>query len=92
MELRPYQLECVQAVEDYYKTGDSALVVMPTGTGKTIVFAHLIDRLDERGKTGRVLVLVHREELAFQGAQKIEKVTGVKPDLDMNVFVADDDF
>ena len=45
------------------------LVALPTGTGKTIVFARL---LHERG--GRSLVLAHRDELIQQAADKLRLV------------------
>lgn len=57
----------------------STALVMPTGTGKTIVFAMVGDSRD----WGRVLVLAGRQELIDQAADKIYKVTGDKPDIDM---------
>lgn len=58
------------------------LTVMPTGTGKTVLFAfvakHWIDN-----DLGRVLVMAHREELIFQARAKIEQVTGEVPDVEM---------
>jgi len=51
---------------------------MPTGTGKTIVLAHIIHRW-----SGRVLVVAHREELIRQAAAKIAAVTGHPCDIEM---------
>jgi len=48
---------------------------LPTGTGKTIVFASVAEEFVRRGK--RVLILAHREELLQQAADKIEKTTGL---------------
>jgi len=84
MKLRPYQTAAVEAVEDAWKTGDSTLMVLPTGTGKTIVFAHILDRMVH----GRAMVVAHREELIWQAADKIEAVTGEKPDVEMADFKA----
>ncbi len=61
---RAYQTEAVQAVLSAYERGmRRSLVALPTGTGKTIVFALL---LQQRG--GRALVLAHRDELIQQAA------------------------
>ena len=60
----------------------SALVVLPTGTGKTVTFAEIIRRVIE--KTGkRVMVIAHREELIRQAADKIQVITGEQPDIEM---------
>ena len=60
--LRPYQVDALDAIEDALDRGvDRQLLALPTGTGKTVVFAELIRR---RG--GRALVLVHRDELVSQ--------------------------
>ena len=45
----------------------STLIVMPTGTGKTVVMGAIASRWP----TGRILILAHREELVFQAAEKI---------------------
>ena len=39
--LRPYQREALQKVYEAYKNGECRVIVsLPTGTGKTVVFAH----------------------------------------------------
>jgi len=71
--LRPYQAEAVSAIRERYVAGDRAtLLVLPTGTGKTVVFAELARRTVDRG--GRVLVLAHRGELLEQAASKLVAV------------------
>ncbi len=72
MILRPYQCDCVDAVLRELETNRSTLFVLPTGGGKTIVFASLINRVK-----GRVMVLAHRQELIRQAADKIKRVTGI---------------
>ncbi len=52
------------------------LLVLPTGTGKTIVFAKITEDLVRAGE--RVLILAHRGELLSQAADKLEKATGLK--------------
>ncbi len=55
---------------------DKTLLVLPTGTGKTIVFSKIIENRVSLGK--RVLVLAHRGELLEQAADKLYKSTGLK--------------
>ncbi len=65
--LRPYQQEAITAVEDGLRRGVTRpLIVLPTGTGKTQIFASVIAR---RG--GSALVLAHRDELLRQAAEKV---------------------
>ncbi|MFK7742596.1 MAG: DEAD/DEAH box helicase [Planctomycetota bacterium] len=69
MKLRPYQDAALRAVRESYRQGHrSALVVLPTGTGKTVLFAE-ISRLAK----GPVLVLAHRQELIEQARDKISR-------------------
>lgn len=77
MELRPYQEEARTAIqEEWLKGNKKTLLVLPTGTGKTIVFSKVIE---DRVKLGeRVLVLAHRGELLEQAADKLEKSTGLR--------------
>lgn len=56
------------------------LLVLPTGCGKTIVFAKITEECVRRGK--RVLILAHRGELLEQAADKLEKSTGLKSALE----------
>lgn len=76
MELRPYQEEARQAVIDKWANGDKkTLLVLPTGCGKTIVFAKISEDCVRSGD--RVLILAHRGELLDQAADKIKKSTGL---------------
>lgn len=77
MQLRPYQESAVKAVErEWFEAGHGrTLLVLPTGTGKTVVFAKVIANAVERGE--RALVLAHRGELLEQAADKIARVTGM---------------
>lgn len=77
MELRPYQSEAKNAVFSQWEQGyKKTLLVLPTGTGKTIVFAKISEECVKRGK--RVLILAHRGELLEQAADKIKKATGLE--------------
>lgn len=77
MKLRPYQQEARQAILKEWSEGRrKTLLVLPTGTGKTIVFAKVAeDRVREQD---RVLILAHRGELLEQAADKIRRVTGLE--------------
>lgn len=76
MQLRPYQIEAKDAVKEQWKTVDKTLLVLATGTGKTIIFCKLIE--DEIRDGSRCLILAHRGELLDQAADKMFKATGLK--------------
>lgn len=73
MELRPYQQEAKDAIFDQWEKVDKTLLVLPTGCGKTIVFAKVTEECVRRGC--RVLILAHRGELLQQAVDKIAKAT-----------------
>ena len=76
MELRPYQREAKEAIFENWKNGTKkTLLVLPTGCGKTIVFAKITEECVRNGD--RVLILAHRGELLEQAADKIAKATGL---------------
>ena len=67
--LRDYQDECLHAILDRYRSGvRKQLVSLPTGTGKTVIFASFPQFFRMRK---RMLVLAHREELIDQAREKI---------------------
>ena len=77
MELRPYQKEALAAIRERWQDGDRrTLLVLPTGTGKTIVFAKLTEACVRDGD--RVLILAHRGELLDQAAEKLYRATGLR--------------
>lgn len=76
MELRPYQQEAREAIFEQWDGGVlKTLLVLPTGCGKTIVFAKVAEDCVRRGD--RVLILAHRGELLEQAADKIRQSTGL---------------
>ena len=76
MELRPYQQEAKEAVFEQWDNGiRKTLLVLPTGCGKTIVFAKVTEDCVRKGD--RVLILAHRGELLDQAADKLKKTTGL---------------
>lgn len=77
MELRPYQEAARQAVHQEWASGHQRTVlVLPTGCGKTIIFAKIAEDCVRAG--GRVLILAHRGELLEQASEKIEKACGLR--------------
>ena len=76
MELRPYQVQAVSNLRVAFRQGNhAALLVMPTGAGKTVVFTEIAQLAKANGK--KVLILVHRRELVTQASAKLKKI-GVK--------------
>lgn len=70
-DLRPYQTECLQSVKNAYRDGlRRVLVSLPTGTGKTVVFASFPEFFKMQK---RMLVLAHREELLDQACKKFRE-------------------
>lgn len=86
MRLRRYQEDACQAVKEAAETGTNrSLITMPTGTGKTVAFAKVIDDHLAAGGT-RAVVLAHREELLDQAKEKLERVC---PRLQVSVEAAE---
>jgi superfamily II DNA or RNA helicase len=80
LELRDYQQKALDGIHTEFKSNDSTLLVLPTGTGKTVVFSHLTrDYVDK----GRVMLLAHREELVNQGWRHLRDITSLEPDIEM---------
>lgn len=81
---RPYQQEAEDGVFREFAAGhQSTLVVMPTGTGKTFLFGHVVKRWLDQHATGDVLVLAHREELIFQARDELAPILGFVPGIEM---------
>lgn len=76
LQMRPYQLDAKKAIHTEWDNGHRrTLLVLPTGTGKTIVFAGVTE--DQVRSGDRVLILAHRGELLDQAADKIKRSTGL---------------
>ena len=76
LQMRPYQQQAREAIHAQWDEGrQRTLLVLPTGTGKTIVFAAVTE--DQVRGGDRVLILAHRGELLEQASDKIRKTTGL---------------
>jgi len=73
-ELRPYQLESVEAVNNL-KEGESGIISLPTASGKTIIMSAIANNT-----VGRVLLVIQSTILR---EQTIEKLLNTNPDLDI---------
>ncbi|MEE3649685.1 MULTISPECIES: DEAD/DEAH box helicase [unclassified Brenneria] len=74
--LRPYQREAVSATLDYFRRhAQPAVIVLPTGAGKSLVIAELA-----KLARGRVLVLAHVKELVAQNHAKY-RAWGLEADI-----------
>ena len=84
IQLRDYQAEALEAIAAAYKREKRRqLVILPTGAGKTVVFASLAKRLNVP-----TLILAHRDELIQQA---VEKVSLVWPEVDIGIVKAERD-
>jgi superfamily II DNA or RNA helicase len=84
LPLRPYQREALEAIGKAEQRGISRpLVALPTGSGKTVLFGHLLN-----GRDGRGLVLAHRDELIGQAVGKLRQIA---PGLEVGVVKAERD-
>ena len=73
-KLRPYQSDLLDRIDKSWFSGNrSILCQLPTGGGKTILFATVVHEANQKGL--RCLVLAHREELIKQAADKLEIIT-----------------
>src|SRR5512141_2773 len=72
MELRPYQVEAIEATRERFRAGARrVLIVCPTGGGKTIIASEVIRSAVAKGS--RVLFLAHRRELILQTCDKLNR-------------------
>ena len=76
-ELRDYQEQILDELDQNLAEVDSVLVTAPTGAGKTVTFAEKIRRLRAEGKS--VAVIAHRQELIEQAERTIAAQTGEQP-------------
>jgi ATP-dependent helicase IRC3 len=84
LALRPYQQEAIAAIAAAERRGvRRQLIALPTGTGKTVIFAYLMAE-----REGRALVIAHRDELI---SQAVEKLQLVNPSVAVGVVKAERD-
>lgn len=72
--LRPYQQEAVNAINEKWMEWRKELLVLPTGCGKTVVFNTVANQ-----RPGQTLILAHRDELIEQARDKYYSMFGEVP-------------
>ncbi len=73
MEERRYQVEAIDLLRNHIGAGRRApLLVMPTGSGKTVIFSEIAKKATKKGNN--VLILVHRRELIKQASRKLTDI------------------
>ena len=77
--MRDYQDDAADCVMDEWTRVIATLVVMATGSGKTILFAEIIRRMQPM----RAMILAHRGELITQAHSKVSHVTGLLCGIEM---------
>ena len=76
--LRDYQIEICESVREAFKNYRSVMMQMPTGTGKTVVLASLVQQfldksLERRDQHCQVLIVAHRIELTEQMGEHLKR-------------------
>lgn len=75
LQLRDYQTEAIRDLHTRWDAGATRVpMVLATGLGKTVIFAHLVARYAEDHPNKRALILVHTDELVQQAYKKIKDV------------------
>jgi len=83
IKLRPYQQKSVDKVLEHFRREKTpAVIVLPTGAGKSVVIAELA-----RLARGRVLVLAHVKELVEQNYNKFLSL-GIQKEFEAGLFSA----
>ena len=86
LQLRDYQQAAIDGLYEYWSSGrgDHPLIVAPTGAGKSLILAKLVqDALEFPGT--RILMLTHVAELIAQNAQELH---GILPGVDLGIYSA----
>lgn len=74
LKLRDYQEDAITKTFEAFALGTNRpAVVLPTGAGKTVIFSWIANKW-VRERRSRVLILVHRDELATQTVKKLHDV------------------
>lgn len=69
----PFQAKILEQIRQSFRDGYTApLIVSPTGSGKTIIFAVMAHLAVEKGS--RTLILVHRDKIMQQTLKKLNQV------------------
>ncbi len=89
-EIRAYQTEAREAVHKHIcEKETNPCVVLPTGSGKSVVMADIIRKWSTQSPWVRGCILAHRKELVSQNAEKLRiAYSGENHAADIGVFSA----
>lgn len=86
LELRYYQREAIDALYDYWENGGgNGLIVLPTGAGKALVIAKLIEELLTNYPSLRIINITHSASLV---EQNFKELIGILPFAPAGIFSA----
>ena len=73
---REYQHDAVQSVFDYFESGKTGnpVIALPTGSGKGLVIAWLVQRILNMWANQRIMMLTHVKELVVQNGNALKKI------------------
>jgi DNA repair protein RadD len=74
-QLRPYQIEAIEALHNYICTKETnPCIVLPTGSGKSVVMAAIVNKWKKESPNVRGCILAHRKELVEQNARQLRNL------------------
>lgn len=76
--MRDYQDDSVEGIFECWKKHNSTLLVLPTGTGKSVCFSEVM----RRWQGGQIILMAHRQELIYQAVGHAERA-GLKAGIEM---------
>ena len=80
IQLRPYQHNAVEGVFEYWRTdGGNPILVLPTGAGKSVIQAEIIDIVLKNWRTMRIGCITHRAELIAQNHEAFCRISPLAP-------------
>lgn len=80
MKARDYQLSAIESIYRYFPVNDgNPLIVLPTGSGKSVVIALFVKGVLERWPGQRILVLTHVKELIAQNFERLNQAWELAP-------------
>jgi len=80
MQRRPYQIDCLNGIDESFKEFQKVIAILPTGSGKTVIASGVAKKYVDAGK--RVLFLAHRQELLTQTMDKFIRADGLPTELE----------
>lgn len=80
MKFRPYQIETIDSIWNYFTTNPgNPVAALPTGTGKSLCIAGCIKRAIYEYPGTRILVCTHVKELIEQNAKALKQIWRTAP-------------